>query len=70
MSKSQYKRIVAQTQPSWVCFECGIKYGRGMPDGHVCTSHQGTCGVCGQKSNVTEPRDFGYLRPEWTKEAA
>lgn len=65
MSKSQYKRIVAQTQPSWVCSECGNKYGHGMPEGHVCTMHNDVCGVCGKQKAVTQPRDFGYLKPEW-----
>jgi hypothetical protein len=24
--------------------------------------HEGTCGICGQRGPVTEPRDFGHLR--------
>lgn len=43
--------------PTWVCFDCGTKYGK--PAG-VCTTHLGVCDVCGEESSVTEPRDFGY----------
>lgn len=52
-------------QPNWVCFDCGNKYGNGFPEGHVCTVHEGICGVCGKKKPVTEPRDFRWLKKEW-----
>lgn len=51
-------------QPEWVCAPCGDKYGR-FPEGRLSTWHGGTCGVCGKKAPVTEPRDFGYLRVDW-----
>ena len=50
--------------PDWICFPCGQAYGRGGPDGHIATWHEGTCDICGQSASVTEPRDFGHLR-EW-----
>jgi len=53
------------TYPTWICLECGDKYGNGMPDGHVCTVHNGTCGICGKDAQVTEPRDFRHLRHGW-----
>ena len=49
--------------PTWVCDECGAKYGRRLPD--VATWHEDTCDICARHRAVTEPRDFGHLRPEW-----
>lgn len=49
--------------PTWVCFECGEKYGRHAPG--ICTVHEDVCGICGKTVPVTEPRDFGHLRDEW-----
>lgn len=51
--------------PQWVCLDCGNKYGNRK--GGLCTVHHGTCGVCGKDKIVTEPRDFGHLKPEWNK---
>ena len=58
-------------QPMWVCFECGPRYAkRAMKDGHLSTWHPDTCGVCGREGvSCTEPRDFGYLKPEWREHA-
>jgi anaerobic ribonucleoside-triphosphate reductase len=53
-------------QPAWCCAKCGEKYGRRQAG--LATWHLDTCGVCGKESVVTEPRDFGYLKPEWVKE--
>lgn len=47
------------TYPEFVCFECGVKYGRHQA--RICTVHEGVCGVCGKTASVTEPRDFGHL---------
>ena len=47
--------------PVFICFECGKEYGKGMPEGHVCTVHVGRCDICGRETSVTEPRDFGHL---------
>ena len=52
--------------PVWICRKCGIKYGRGTPENHLSTWHEGQCEVCGEEAvAVTEPRDFGHLKPEW-----
>jgi hypothetical protein len=56
-------------QPDWVCRDCGIKYSlRNKLVSLISTWHDDICGVCGKSTSVTEPRDFGYLRPEWKKE--
>lgn len=52
--------------PQWVCFECGHKYGNRK--GGLCTVHYGICGICGNEKTVTEPRDFGHLKPDWRDE--
>lgn len=53
-------------QPNWVCSPCGRKYsnGRLFP---ISTYHTGICDVCKKETAVTEPRDFGYLKPEWKR---
>lgn len=50
--------------PDWICAECGETYGRRACNAHA-TWHKDMCGVCGKVTSCTEPRDFGYLRPEW-----
>ena len=50
--------------PSWICFSCGKRHGNRKP-GDGATWHEGECGVCGKKAIVTEPRDFGHLKPDW-----
>jgi len=47
------------TYPAWICANCGDKYGK-MPQGHIATWHEDTCGWCGEVKSVTEPRDYGY----------
>jgi hypothetical protein len=55
--------------PTWICHECGTKYGRWYqagsytgPANHCSTNHLGTCDVCGATDvSVTEPRDYGGL---------
>jgi hypothetical protein len=59
ISKSQLKRI--RETGSWVCVDCGLKYGR-TPEGHVATYHIGKCDVCGEEKAVTEFRDYNHLR--------
>ena len=51
--------------PGWICSRCGNRYGKGMPEGHRYTVHTGTCGICGVRAAVTEPRDYGHLKPGW-----
>lgn len=53
----------AKDYPAWVCMPCGRRYGR-RPVG-ICTIHLGECGVCGDRTEVTEPRDFGHLLDGW-----
>lgn len=49
--------------PAWVCDGCGEKWGRRIPT--ACTMHMGHCGICQNFLTVTEPRDYGHLRPGW-----
>lgn len=46
--------------PDWICDECAERTGGRMPEGHLCTVHEGTCGVCLERKIVTEPRDYRY----------
>lgn len=45
--------------PDWICYECGMKYGRSEP--RKSTWHIGRCDICGETKSVTQPRDFGHL---------
>jgi len=56
------------TQPEAVCATCGALLGRFLAA--TATWHQGVCGVCAKLAPVTQPRDFGGLRPEWRVVAA
>jgi len=49
--------------PGWICRTCGNLYGNRKCG--VSTWHEDVCGVCGEIRMCTEPRDFGYLKPEW-----
>lgn len=51
--------------PDWICKTCGCLYGN-RPDGNPygATWHPDKCDICGEETEVTEPRDFGYLK-EW-----
>jgi rRNA maturation protein Nop10 len=51
--------------PAWVCIPCGEEFGRDAARWRVATFHEGMCGVCGEKTAVTEPRDFGHLHDRW-----
>lgn len=46
----------------WICSDCGRKYGN-KPVG-IATWHEGLCDICGKKTGVTQPRDFGYLNKD------
>lgn len=52
-----------QEYPIWVCDDCGRKHGHKEP--RRATWHEDLCGVCGETKMVTEPRDFGHLKPTW-----
>jgi len=53
-------------QPDWCCMECGLKFGKRSPS--IACWHIGKCGSCNQEKEVTEPRDFGYLREGWEQQ--
>ena len=55
---------MSKPYPELVCQDCGTIYGR-KPAGDGATWHLGECGVCGDIRAVTEPSDFGQLRPVW-----
>jgi hypothetical protein len=54
--------------PEWVCYECGLKYGKHVGLDRVVSYHLNQCGVCGKVCSVTEPRDFGHLKDGWEHE--
>ena len=53
--------IVIRELGHWTCAECGMTYGS-FPKNHFATWHAGCCDVCKKDANVTEFRDFNYLR--------
>jgi hypothetical protein len=64
VNESREVTLVNPPYPAWICRPCGEKHGRGMSAGHVSTWHMDTCGVCGRRAEVTEPRDFRHLK-QW-----
>jgi hypothetical protein len=50
--------------PDWICADCGEKLGRGGGSKYA-TWHVDPCDVCNETTMVTEPRDFGHLKPNW-----
>lgn len=62
MTRPEARRL---KYPSWICRDCGDKWGRGFPHGHCATWHPGKCGICGDECAVTEPRDYGHLIDGW-----
>jgi hypothetical protein len=62
--RANYDTIFSKGRPypAWICLPCGEAHGRGMPDHHVATWHMGACGICGDSTFVTEPRDFRHLK--------
>jgi|688.fasta_scaffold01478_39 hypothetical protein len=57
------KSLSLKPYPQWICNNCGKEHGN-RPEGNPygATYHMGTCGICGEVSEVTEPRDFGHLK--------
>lgn len=49
--------------PAQICNGCGLQHGR--RDCGIATWYPGTCDICGEHAFVTEPRDFGHLKPGW-----
>jgi hypothetical protein len=45
---------------TWICLPCGTQHGKRVP--RMATWHWGHCDVCGKKTAVTEPRDFGITK--------
>jgi hypothetical protein len=61
--RDNYDRIFARSvYPAWICRPCGFAYGRFPSQDRVSTYHTDTCGICGEVTACTEPRDFGHLR--------
>ncbi len=44
----------------WTCNDCGKKYGNKSVG--IATWHEDVCDICGKKTIVTEPRDWGGLK--------
>lgn len=54
--------------PATICVECGERYGKSPHSRSCVTYYPGTCDICGAPDGlVTEPRDFGHLRPDWIR---
>jgi hypothetical protein len=64
--RANYDAIFSKGKPypDWICRPCGFAYGRFPHTYRVSTYHQDTCGICGEFTACTEPRDFGHLR-QW-----
>ena len=64
--RANYDAIFSKGKPypDWICRPCGFAYGRFPSQDRASTYHQDTCGICGEFTTCTEPRDFGHLR-EW-----
>ena len=58
--------MTKRNYPAWICSPCGDKYGR--RECGISTWHEDDCGVCGERTMVTEPRDVGHLKDGWQKE--
>jgi len=67
--RRNYVRIFRKQYPDWICKTCGCLHGNNpTPSPHFATWHYGECGICGEFAvEVTEPRDFGFLRKGWDK---
>jgi hypothetical protein len=59
------RELMKPDYPNWVCLDCGTRYGNGRGLNHIMTMHIGACDICGEERAVTEPRDFGHLKPDW-----
>lgn len=53
--------------PSWICKECAKENLGVWPKGHTASFHTDTCGWCLEEKEVTEPRDWGYPKYEFSK---
>lgn len=57
------KKSDLKPYPAWVCNDCGGKASGGRQF-LISTYHTDTCGVCGEITACTEPRDFYYPKFE------
>lgn len=56
--------MLERPYPQWICSPCGREFGR--REAGLSTWHEGdACDLCGADVPVTEPRDFGHLKPGW-----
>ena len=58
LTKKELEKI--RETGAWTCDECGEKYGKKVIP--LSTYHFGICSVCGEKTSITELRDYNYLR--------
>ena len=64
--RANYDAIFSKGKPypDWICRPCGFAYGRFPSEDRISCWHEDTCGICGEVTSCTEPRDFGHLR-QW-----
>lgn len=55
--------------PAWICGPCGERHGV-RECNPVATWTPGVCECCGMEADVTEPRDYGHLKPTWNAQEA
>lgn len=58
MSKVTAASLAYELYGSWICSDCGLKYGSRIPS--CSTFHYDFCDYCNEYASVTESRDFGY----------
>jgi len=61
MNLKEKKALLKKLESAYdTCFDCGRKYGVYSVG---CSSvYEAKCGVCGETKQITETRDFGYMR--------
>jgi hypothetical protein len=62
VNKRRKVTLVNSPYPAWICRPCGETHGRRTPEGHISTWHEDICGICGNVTEVSEPRDFGHIK--------
>jgi hypothetical protein len=67
--RRNYDYIFGRKYPTWICKTCGCLHGNNpTPNPPFATWHYGKCDICDAFAvEVTEPRDFGFLRKGWDK---